>query len=472
MMRRALLILVMALLSSLGAQAQSTVLVAAGDYLSPEQEKAELDQRLSRQLESLRLSEGVVVAKAARLNAAALLANVVKFTTPSGHEHTLTKVRGTELPQSARIWSGTTEYGGVASFHVKANEVVGDIDDHSGTIYRVVSSGRYHLISEINIARFRRDQGNDVLQMPGLGKSSKRAYGEVQALLGIPVVDVLVLYTSMAKTAASDKIDEVIQKSIVDLNSSFVNSGVNLAVRLAAASQIALWPNPGLETGWVPTTALNELSGKTGQTNLSYLARRERDRVHADVVILIGSFKFATECGAAWGGPAMPEWAFATVDVKCIGSPYYTLAHEFGHLLGADHNTQNATTATYVYGHGANFSWYVNFRSTTVPNGYRCFRTIMAYSYASFGGPPCKVDFRINNWSNPAIYYTDKAPFTTPAEPDQSYTVATGSGSCCNNARVLNENGAFASTYSSVSMLAGYQQLQVRELVNILLLGP
>jgi hypothetical protein len=119
-------------------------------------------------------------------------------------------------------------------------------------------------------------------------------------------------------------------------------------------------------------------------------------------------------------GPAFAPIAFGVVRKQC-GISAYTFQHEFGHVLGANHNVESSGNSTplrpYAYGH-----WYADLEA-----GYR---TLM--SMVSSGcKPSC---FQVLNYSNAAVVTDDG--FVTGAATR-------------NNAEVLEEFAPVTAQYRS-----------------------
>lgn len=104
----------------------------------------------------------------------------------------------------------------------------------------------------------------------------------------------------------------------------------------------------------------------------------------------------------------------------------------------------------------------------------------MSYPFSAFGGVPCaanadgKVDPKINYWSNPSVTYTDTAASVTNgfgdvAERGPSKTLATGIAGCCNNAALLNANGAYVANFSATPISLGLVSASTRVIINSLL---
>src|SRR5690606_37202680 len=74
-----------------------------------------------------------------------------------------------------------------------------------------------------------------------------------------------------------------------------------------------------------------------------------RDAHEADVVVLVPG----TRTAPTWAVMAEARTAFALVYWDGLGAPYYSLAHEIGHLQGARHAFEDdPNPEPFPYGHG------------------------------------------------------------------------------------------------------------------------
>ncbi len=196
-------------------------------------------------------------------------------------------------------------------------------------------------------------------------------------------------YTAAARDAAGGVagIESVIDLLVAETNEAFGNSGVNATLALVKTGVITYTEAGNAKTDW------KKLTDSTDTTFRS--VRQIRDKSKADLVSLI------VANGGVWCGYAsipmrtyfgrlgdFEKYAEAVVDYNCTGS--YTLAHELGHLMGANHDPANSdydgTKVLLPYAFG-----YQD------PN--EAFRTIMAYSC------PTKTCPVIPYYSNPTLTF-------------------------------------------------------------------
>jgi len=226
-------------------------------------------------------------------------------------------------------------------------------------------------------------------------------------------IDVLVVYTSKAAQAANgaDAIEEEIDLAIRETNRSYARSDVDQRLQLVHVQQVENYvEEKGPESDWL---TLQRPGGELADVH------NLRDDVRADIVGLLVEYTEAdlSSCGQAKvmedESPAFEKFAFAAVTRRCAGAPgKWTLAHEFGHLMGARHNwASDKGEMPFRFSHG-----YVQHSSP----GHPAFRTLMS---------TCKSCDRVPYWSNPDIQYPASGDaMGSKDEPEPA-----------NNAQTLNE---------------------------------
>ncbi|MDO9087485.1 MAG: M12 family metallo-peptidase [Anaerolineaceae bacterium] len=202
------------------------------------------------------------------------------------------------------------------------------------------------------------------------------------------VIDVMVVYTATARSRAggTSQMQNLINLAVSETNIGYQRSGIFSTMRLVNTTEINYdESNMSTQTGWN-----NTLSHLTNQDGVIDDVRNLRDTYGADLVVMI--VDSSTYCGVGW--LMTPSYTYDTVGNSIVSracaTGYYSFAHETGHNMGAHHDrtTAGGGTAMYNYSYG-----YQD------PNA--AFRTIMAYNCSS--GCP-----RINNWSNPEVFYNGR----------------------------------------------------------------
>lgn len=175
------------------------------------------------------------------------------------------------------------------------------------------------------------------------------------------MIDVLVAYTPAARDAAAREeglgagsrrpIERQIEQALSEANVSLINSKINTRFRLVRVLPVAyIEPTLGKGEAKLILDALS--SGRDFEE-----ARAERDRTRADIVALFVvspieaglSFTMTSE----WLLPKFASYAFSVIEWR-DAVRNLNLAHELGHVMGAQHDRANATGTpgafTYSYG--------------------------------------------------------------------------------------------------------------------------
>lgn len=193
-------------------------------------------------------------------------------------------------------------------------------------------------------------------------------------------IDIMIVYTS-AVAAFDSNIEATIQSRVSTINNYLKNSCVNFRYRLVHSQQLAYTENNDLETD------LNALANGTGALGAALTLRETHG---ADLVQLITKPGSANACGIGNLNPSNSindNRAFSVSNYNC-GS--LTMAHEFGHNIGLQHDihvVQDDTNRKF-YKDGLGFVDLINKK-----------RSIMAYSdHCQEVGVSCP---RIGHFSNP-----------------------------------------------------------------------
>jgi hypothetical protein len=163
-------------------------------------------------------------------------------------------------------------------------------------------------------------------------------------------------------------------QAVAETNQSYINSGVNIQMELAASVRVNYTESGDYNT---------DLTRFRGTTD-GYMdeIHTYRDLYAADVNVMI--FNNNSACGLASTILANASTAFSVVHYDCTLG-YYSFAHEIAHLQGCRHNPEvDPTTTPYAYGHGYLYT----------AGGWR---TIMAYNYSG--------ETRLQYFSNPNVTY-------------------------------------------------------------------
>ncbi|MFF5970268.1 reprolysin-like metallopeptidase [Streptomyces sp. NPDC012769] len=268
---------------------------------------------------------------------------------------------------------------------------------------------------------------------------AERAAAACKGGQGHSLVDVLVGYTPGARTEAGGdaQIRTVAARGVALANEAFAESGVKVRVRLAG-------------------TALASVSASLDQVNGSLLAAlatpddgiadnipQLRDQYGADLVSVIAAGRAAGGLGYTPPdpGPSTAAWGYSVVGQSAIAR--FSMGHEIGHNLSADHDrvtqpVQNENGATGYFPAKGDWS------------------SVMAYE-SSCRKATKGVCTRINRFSNPHQSYRGEAlgiPIGRPGQAD-STDVLSETGKAVAAYRVAKTSDALCAVTSSVTPKGG-----------------
>lgn len=228
------------------------------------------------------------------------------------------------------------------------------------------------------------------------------------------VIDVMVVFTSQAKTAwgglAQSK--SFIATAITNFNTSLTSSGVsNVKINLVYCDEITY-----VESGDINTDLLRfRTEGDGFMDTVASL----RSTYGADLCALVTSTPTNT-CGLGYVNNNNTNYSansgFCVGLYNCVVSNF-TLAHEFGHNMGLQHDWYvNNSMNPCEHHHG-----YTNKTAITLGNASTTaqrWRTIMAYNNeCADRGISCT---RINRWSNPSLNYNSEPTGIEIGQPKPS----------------------------------------------------
>ena len=231
------------------------------------------------------------------------------------------------------------------------------------------------------------------------------------------VIDVAVFYTPAAREWAGgiDEIETSVDLMAAETNAAYEAGGVNQRIKLVAVEEVVGYTQ---QDDIIGLRATNLDRDRLQSPSDGYMdeVHELRDKVGADIVLLVRSGSFATANWMATPSQAFESQAFGLV----LPDDAITFAHELGHIMGLHHDRYqfcqgaicNSTDiAPFPYAFG-----YVNQRAfdpndpespnpdSTVPTTARWY-TIMSYrNQCSAAGINCEWLLR---FSNPDQVYPD-----------------------------------------------------------------
>ncbi|MBB3117506.1 M12 family metallo-peptidase [Pseudoduganella violacea] len=330
-----------------------------------------------------------------RLNEAASKAGSLRMTIPDRKPLDFARVQLESHSASNVIWSGKlSARNGTATLVFRNGNVTGTVTEE-GNLYGIEPIGNgLHALIKVDTAKFPPDESPSFLERERRAAPLPKAASSSPATDGPITINLLVAYTRSASGAVGD-IDATIQLAMAEANQSYINSNVNLRLKMVSTFEVTY-----SESGKDYDQILVDLKKMNDVLN-------SRNITGADIAMLVVNQD--ESCGQADEILATAPTAFAAVHIGCA-TGYYSFAHELGHLQGARHNMGNDPTQTpFAYGHGHQ-------HTSSAP----AWRTIMAYE--------CKGECaRLQYWSNPDVNYNG---------------FPMGTADTSNNARVLNETAA------------------------------
>ncbi len=230
-------------------------------------------------------------------------------------------------------------------------------------------------------------EGNDGLVFPGIKTRLGLTLGESDQLSDNPVAEItptdnttIVTYTVMFYYTAelaedTPDLEGFFDQLVADTNAGYENSEIPLRIKKHCSEQV---PKGSFKSKWA-TPLLNELTSLNADPAIT--------RNGADVAALI-VLDLNNLCGIAWINTLESGATFSVTKKSCASSSY-SLAHEIGHNIGAQHDPKTSTNGEFPYAHG---------HLIASGNSNLGVRTIMAYK------TPNHVA-RVNYWSNPNVIY-------------------------------------------------------------------
>jgi hypothetical protein len=252
-------------------------------------------------------------------------------------------------------------------------------------------AGEIHLITEIDQSALPREA--EPIQV-AMSPQSMAAARELPMADSADTIDVAVFWTANARTYAGGAtgIENLVNLGISETNTTYLNSDIHQRVRLVASGPVSYVESNAF------SVSLNDL--RVGNAGLQTVATL-RNQFKADLVMLLIHPTSPDACGIGYVmttvSTAFEPFGFTVTDASCV-SPNLTMAHEWGHNMGAQHDWYvTATSLPHSYAHG--------FANTAPGNRWR---TVMSYNdVCAAQNFNCT---RLLAWANPDYRYR-QSPF-------------------------------------------------------------
>lgn len=283
------------------------------------------------------------------------------------------------------VWIGNliNEPQSLVTLSLRQNVVAGDIITENGEVYQIRYAGNdVHIVRQIDQASYAMEGEPEIITVepsPELDPCGGTDTGES--------IDAMIIYTPAVRTLLGGALnaEALIYLSVANTNQSYLNSQINQRLRIVYVGEVTYTEDPSFVVN------RNRLQNPSDGFLDDVLPLR--DLHGADVVgLLINNTQY---CGYAYildpVSTAFETYGYCVIHYDCASSNL-SLAHEFGHLMGARHDRYVDPTdgSPYDYDHG-----YIN-----VTDGWR---TVMAYNnMCSNQGVNCT---RLPYWSNPNVLY-------------------------------------------------------------------
>ncbi len=254
----------------------------------------------------------------------------------------------------------------------------GNIRTPSGEFVLETREGIARLIDLNTSSRPRPPMGDDIqvpLQplAPSGGAASAQIFAQAAVPMGNAQIDVMVLYTpELVALWGADMVRTRIEHLVALSNQAYIDSQVEIQLRLAAISMVPYPPGNSLQTAF---SDLENVS-HAAFSNVTSL----RSSYGADLVTLLRPWVSAVDpslCGFAKllgsnNSPIVASTGFSVVN-DGNGCSDFSFAHELGHNMGSAHDRANVQEGVapfypYAYGYGVagTFGTIMSYISPTV----------------------------------------------------------------------------------------------------------
>ncbi|GAA4853962.1 hypothetical protein GCM10023332_01380 [Luteimonas vadosa] len=345
---------------------------------------------------------------------------------PDGELIRLRYERHIEHPDGNWTWIGRGSDGADALLTFGEKAVFGSIPHGSSDTLRLTMVAGHSFLVSTDRRKLTgadgevRRQGTDYFIPPKLADAGEAAPATASQQPGTAsagasasdIVDVLLGYTTgfASQLGGQSQANTRLVNLVDTTNQAYANSGVSMRVRLVHALQVNYPDNTDNASTLEKLTGYKSGSGAVPVDPAFSDLRAARETYGADLVSLVRAFRTPENdgCGIAWliGGnqsairSSDAQFGYSIVgdgsdfdegDSKTYFCREETLAHELGHNMGQQHNSEVATsTGAHAYSYG--------YREASTSGFY----TVMAYRIKD------SSQFSIRHFANPAVNYAGR----------------------------------------------------------------
>ncbi len=302
-------------------------------------------------------------------------------------------IKAYELGPREFVWRGQVGSKGTVTITVRNRAFSAELMTDDRELFRArISKGTGFILEQLDRTA---PLGDETDTCPPLDDLTKPAAEQACDADRGDTVDVLVLYTPAVRNALAqppdtgdDQVISDVRNAIDIANAAFTASGITMSLNVVGVL-------PTEYAGDAELACKTWVALRDGVDPEMARIRRLRREHKADIVVLLvdkpslgGYVGFTMQAQHVGHPESFAGQAFAVVNYQKISGPTYGIAHEIGHLMGAEHDITEGRRGAFTF--SAGFVRPTQFRSPG-------WRTIMA------GPNQCGTCIAEPFWSTPRI---------------------------------------------------------------------